>query len=320
MNTLPSWELIFIDSQEGLSKHSKALSLEEVLPIDTETAGWQTGNDYLCLLQIGLPTKKQILLIDALAIDDLEALKSVLEDEEVIKIAHNTSFERRILAKRGIELEGDIDTIDQAKLFRPDLPSYKLSTCVKANLDIEIGKELQTSDWSVRPLSQAQLEYAALDVEITYALYSQFSELEEQMDIDEDSSLAKLMKQLFETSKKRYELLEPIAKEYFFLEALEAELEEIITEKLSDKAKDFSSKFGDANTRVSKRMIVDPALVRKELPELADQIIEEKVHKTKFKAFLRQHGIEEDILSKVEKLSGEYKRVSIRVKDWLTNS
>ena len=314
----PSWEYLFIDSQEALSKFSSPLNSEEVLSIDTETAGWQSGNDYLCLLQIGLPSTEQVLLIDALAIEDLGIVKEVLEDEEIIKVAHYAAFEKRILAKSGIELAGEIDTIDQAKLLRPDLPSYKLSTCVKAVLGADLTKEQQTSDWSVRPLSDEQLAYAALDAEIAYKLYSEFTELEEQLEIPENAKAAKLMKQLFEVSKEKFELLEPIAKKYYFLDVLEEELRDRIHDLIASKEEDFSSSFGTAKYRSTKRTIIDPNLIRKELPSLADEIIEERVTKTKFKSFMQEHELEKDILQRVEKLSGEYDSVSIKVKDWLT--
>ena len=46
---------------------------------------------------------------------------------------------------------------------RGQLPSLR-ATC-EAFLGFTLGKEEQCSDWSQRPLSAAQLEYAALDAE-----------------------------------------------------------------------------------------------------------------------------------------------------------
>jgi ribonuclease D len=44
-------------------------------------------------------------------------------------------------------------------------------------LGVVLDKRAQTSNWSCRPLSTDQLEYAALDAEVLLALYDWFRQL-----------------------------------------------------------------------------------------------------------------------------------------------
>ncbi|MBN8550226.1 MAG: hypothetical protein J0M12_12985, partial [Deltaproteobacteria bacterium] len=52
-----SWKYEWVDSESQLAAVAEAVRTEEFVAIDTETAGWETGNERLCLIQIGLPTR-----------------------------------------------------------------------------------------------------------------------------------------------------------------------------------------------------------------------------------------------------------------------
>ena len=315
-----SWEAVFIDSQVGLSDVLEVLKEEEFLPIDTETAGWQTGNDYLCLLQIGAVSKKRVYVIDALKELSLEPLKGLFESPDIPKIAHNVKFESRILAKVGIQLQGLVDTINLAKEFRPDLPSYKLSTCAKVTLGKTISKELQTSDWSTRPLTKEQLEYAALDVEITTELYQAFKKYHQENESIETNSPEELMRELYQVSKERFEMLEPIAEKYYSLQVKETFLKEKLKILLGELGENYEGEFGKANYTNNPRKIIDPNLLRQELPELASELIEEKVLKKTFLATIKENGIDRSILDRVERVVSEgTERVYVKVKDWIVS-
>lgn len=53
----------------------------------------------------------------------------------------------------------------------------KVTTCqlFVAGDWLELDKSYQASDWTIRPLSQAQIDYAALDVEVLIDLHGVFT-------------------------------------------------------------------------------------------------------------------------------------------------
>jgi ribonuclease D len=48
--------------------------------------------------------------------------------------------------------------------------AMRLEDAVGASLDLELAKDLQTSDWSAPSLTQAQLEYAAVDAVMVWRI------------------------------------------------------------------------------------------------------------------------------------------------------
>ncbi len=95
-----------------------------------------------------------------------------------IVCGHNLSFDLPILIRHGFKYPPKIfDTIIASRVLHNGLPySHSLASLVKAKLDMEMPKDLQTSDWSVPVLSEEQLEYAAKDVAILPLLHNQLYE------------------------------------------------------------------------------------------------------------------------------------------------
>jgi DNA polymerase-1 len=77
-------------------------------------------------------------------------------------VIHNAAFELMQLEARGVEL-GEVHCTMQAARLTLGEGAMRLEHAVAAYLDLELMKDLQTSDWSAPSLTKAQLEYAALD-------------------------------------------------------------------------------------------------------------------------------------------------------------
>lgn len=90
-----------------------------------------------------------------------------------VKVIHNALFERRVLASIGITLDCVYDTREASREARgPDtLGGHSLAMVCERELGVSLDKAAQTSNWSRRPLSPDQLQYAALDAEILLMLY-----------------------------------------------------------------------------------------------------------------------------------------------------
>ncbi len=163
----------WIDAQELLSQACQELGNEPFIGLDVET----TLRDHtLCLVQVASPTST--FLIDARALEDLGALARLLRSPSVTKVIHNASFEKRILGKSGIVIEPIFDTLVASRALRGTtvLGGHSLANVCERELGLLLDKSEQTSNWRKRPLSDRQLDYAALDAEVLIRLMEVFSE------------------------------------------------------------------------------------------------------------------------------------------------
>lgn len=142
----------------------------EFIGLDVETC---MRTQQLCLIQIA--TEQFVAIIDALAICDLSPLAGIFASSRIVKIIHNASFERGVLKGVGLALETVFDTLSESRRIRGKQPDgHSLGIVVKRELNCDMDKTLQTSDWSRRPLTRAQLAYASLDADVLIDLYKLF--------------------------------------------------------------------------------------------------------------------------------------------------
>jgi ATP-dependent Lhr-like helicase len=162
----------WIDSFTALEAACDELKKQSIIGLDVETT---LGTRMLCLIQVATPDST--FIVDALEIDDLNPLAPVFVDPLIKKVIHNASFERQVLARYGLSLEGVIDTlaISRGKRGHKIGGGHSLKAVCKRELDLELDKSEQTSDWSRRPLTEGQIAYAALDAEILLRLYEHLS-------------------------------------------------------------------------------------------------------------------------------------------------
>lgn len=136
----------------------------EYIGVDTETTGLNPLEDRLCLIQ--LCAKNNVYIIrfnrDIEAINLLEIFKS----NKIIKIFHHANFDLRFLMKHlnTNDINNVICTKIAAKLLNGVNESSSLKVLLNKYVGIKIDKIQQTSDWSVKNLTQEQVEYATGDV------------------------------------------------------------------------------------------------------------------------------------------------------------
>lgn len=162
-------KLCWIDTEERLDAACKHLMREVVVGLDVETTLW---DHRLCLIQIAGDCTTY--LIDALKVAATESLKELFRAGQPIKLAHNSSFERRILKQYGCVLQSVVDTLTLSRKRSPAVKGHGLAAVCERELNIVLDKTQQTSDWSVRPLTKEQLVYAALDAEVLLDIYERF--------------------------------------------------------------------------------------------------------------------------------------------------
>jgi ribonuclease D len=150
------------------------LSHAEFVALDTEFMRESTYFPKLCLLQIAAPSGAETFcaLIDPLAVLDLQPLWNFLNDRARTKVLHAARQDLEVLSisMRGV-LNGPIfDTqIAAALLGEPAQVGY--GALVASRLGQQLEKGHTRTDWSRRPLSPEQLQYAEDDVRYLVPLY-----------------------------------------------------------------------------------------------------------------------------------------------------
>ena len=164
----------FIDSSEDLAYLNKELSQKPYLGVDTEFRRTTKDNMRLALLQVN--DEEEIYLIDTIAIDDPGKDASFLFSESVVKIFHSCKEDlEAVYAWTNEEMTNIFDT-QIANAFLDGDYSIGYQGLVEKRLGITLEKKETRSNWVRRPLSDAQLKYAALDVEYLIYLYKEQKE------------------------------------------------------------------------------------------------------------------------------------------------
>ncbi len=156
-------EVHLIDDQPSWDRAAAGLLRAKVVALDTETNHSHAYHSRICLIQ--LRTNACEFIVDPLAVKDLSLLGRVLEDGSILKVIHSAENDLLWLNQDfGFTCESLFDTEVSGRLL--GAPRSNLGAMVKQYLNVDLPKSrsLQRSDWSERPLTSAQLEYAANDV------------------------------------------------------------------------------------------------------------------------------------------------------------
>ncbi len=153
-----------IDTRAGLDALAQDLLSEKVIAVDTEADSFYHYFDKTCLIQIA--TRRQIYLVDPLALGgpaELAPLAPVLASPDICKIFHAAEYDIFVLKRDcGFRFQNLFDTMISAQLL--GYPSVGLASLAKRHFDVDLPKDEQRSDWSLRPLTAQQMNYAAADV------------------------------------------------------------------------------------------------------------------------------------------------------------
>ncbi len=154
-----------ITTTEALSAACSRLSQHPFVTVDTEFLRETTYYPKLCLIQMAGPDPADAYLIDPLAEGiSLEPFMALMSDKAVVKVFHSARQDLEIVWNLGgIVPEPLFDTQVAAMVCGyGDSVSYEqlVNDLAKAKVD----KSSRFTDWSRRPLTDAQLTYALSDV------------------------------------------------------------------------------------------------------------------------------------------------------------
>jgi ribonuclease D len=144
-------------------------SLAPVIGVDTEFFRERTY--YPCPALVQVADAEGIVLVDPLGMDDLSPLADVFTAPQVVKIMHACSEDLEVLELlTGSEPHNVFDS-QLAGAFAGHGFSLGYRALVETLLGVTLDKDATRSNWLRRPLSPAQLRYAALDVAYLLPVY-----------------------------------------------------------------------------------------------------------------------------------------------------
>ena len=136
------------------------LRLEPLVAVDTEAASFHRHRDRVYLLQ--LSTRSETHLVDPLAIHGLPGFGELLADPAIEVVFHDADYDLRLLGYEfGFRASSLFDTRIAAQFLNE--PGIGLAAMLEKYVGVRPDKRFQRADWSVRPLTQPMLEYAAMD-------------------------------------------------------------------------------------------------------------------------------------------------------------
>lgn len=151
----------FVDRAEKLQQSLQHLGRSDTLSFDLEFDNNSYGYGVtLCLVQVATP--EACYVMDPLAGLDLSGLYALFQKEGIQKIVHAPGEDLRLLHSLRCYPKNLFDTEVVARLLNYEQTS--LTVLLREKLGVEMDKKQQRSNWLRRPLSEAQVRYAANDV------------------------------------------------------------------------------------------------------------------------------------------------------------
>jgi len=165
-----------ITEPAALSDLCRTLAGAEWIAVDTEFLRERTYSARLCLVQVA--SHDVVAIIDPLALrgDGLAPLVELLDRAALRKVLH--------AARQDLEVFHDLEQRVPAPVFDTQVAAAYLgyddqigyAALVAALTGVTLDKAHTRADWSLRPLSAAQLQYAADDVHYLRPVYEALHE------------------------------------------------------------------------------------------------------------------------------------------------
>lgn len=164
-----------ITSTDALAAFCNRLAGADYITVDTEFMREKTYWPKLCLVQVAGPRPEDAVAIDPLADVDLSPLYAIFDDPAVVKVFHAARQDLEIFLHLMDRLPAPVFDTQVAAMVcgYGDQVSYEtlVARVARANLD----KGSRFTDWSLRPLSPRQIDYALADVTHLRKIYRTLS-------------------------------------------------------------------------------------------------------------------------------------------------
>ena len=166
---------VLVTQNDVLDAAIARLRGERFVTIDTEFVRERTYWPELCVVQLG--GAAEVIVLDAQADGiDLAPLGALLDDPAVVKVFHAARQDLEIFLHRFGRLPVSLFDTQVAAMVAGFGDQVGYDSLVNSLTGGEIDKAHRFSDWSARPLSPAQIAYAAADVTYLRDVYLRLTE------------------------------------------------------------------------------------------------------------------------------------------------
>lgn len=152
----------YLDTAAGLGALCTRLAEDDWFAIDTEFLREKTYYPKLCLVQIATP--REVAVIDPLALTDLTPLLNLLAAPGITKVMHSCRQDMEIFYHLAGRAPAPVFDTQVAAPLLGYADQIGYANLVQEMTGVALDKLHTRADWTVRPLSSAQLQYAADDV------------------------------------------------------------------------------------------------------------------------------------------------------------
>ncbi len=174
--------IVHVTQDSQLAAALALLANGNYLALDTEFLRESTYYAKLCLVQLG--NEHACVVVDVLALSTLQPLLEFILDRRRIKVLHAARQDLEVLVqaqKKDLVSASEFEGVVPGPLFDTQIAAGLLGLpgqigygdLLAKRLNVNLSKGLARTDWSRRPLSDEQLQYAADDVRYLGPLFQQ---------------------------------------------------------------------------------------------------------------------------------------------------
>ncbi len=153
---------MYITTTKQLEHFCQSIENSDVIAVDTEFKRETSYFSQLCLVQMA--TDAQFAIIDPLKIKDISPLEKILLNPGIKKVLHSAHQDMEIFCHLFKQCPKNLFDTQIAAHVLGLRHQISFKDMVGHFLDIEMDKSQTRSDWSKRPLSSRQMDYARYDV------------------------------------------------------------------------------------------------------------------------------------------------------------
>ncbi len=166
--------MITITTTEGLAAFCEKAAQSPYVTVDTEFLRERTYYSKLCLVQLAVPgeAEEDAVLVDPLATSlDLAPLYDLFRNEAVVKVFHAARQDIEIFFVEGGVIPTPLFDTQVAAMVAGYGEQVGYETLVRKIAKAQLDKSSRFTDWSRRPLTDAQQTYALADVTHLRVIY-----------------------------------------------------------------------------------------------------------------------------------------------------
>ncbi len=166
--------MITITTTEGLAAFCEKAANSPYVTVDTEFLRERTYYSKLCLVQLAVPgdAEDDAVLVDPLAKSlDLAPLYDLFRNEAVVKVFHAARQDIEIFFIEGGVIPTPLFDTQVAAMVAGYGEQVGYETLVRKIAKAQLDKSSRFTDWSRRPLTDAQQTYALADVTHLRVIY-----------------------------------------------------------------------------------------------------------------------------------------------------